>query len=235
MIEGVAVSLLATSVAAAVGGVVGYLWARQRSEARHQGLRQTLRMREDQVRTLTFQLSGLRRVRDKPSATEPTPDPADAKIVAVLDEVRSMVAPLADQARRQAALTALPDFEHRGHLAALLAEIGERAGLSSLVLSDEVGLPVADANSSASDELAASSALLLRFADRLRDSGQPVLVSAIIRDTEGRIVLHRVFDVGRERYVLTAVAERASLAPDALDPALPQIQNLLRQSTPALA
>lgn len=148
-------------------------------------------------------------------------------------QVRDVVGPLADRARMQAALTDLPDdYRHRGHLSALLATVADRAALSSVILSDEAGLPLAEASADASEALAAAASLLLTLTDRLDSSGQPAAVGAVVRDTEGRLVLHRIFLAGRERYVLTGVSKGTSLSPEALDPVLPQIRQLLVQPGP---
>ncbi len=148
-------------------------------------------------------------------------------------QVRGVVGPLADRARMQAALTDLPDdYRHRGHLSQLLATVADRAALSTVILSDEAGLPLAEASAEASEALAAAASLLLTLTDRLDSSGQPAAVGAVVRDTEGRLVLHRIFLAGGERYVLTGVSKGTSLSPEALDPVLPQIRQLLVQPGP---
>ncbi len=234
-------SLLWAAAGMIVGAAIGYLLAARRWASCVEQLRQSRRVKDEESRGLRLQLRGLRRAYETGTLTVDTPpDRSEARIAAVLEEVRSMVAPFAAHAERQAALTALsPSFIHRGHLSALLAEIGARAGLETVVLSDGVGLPLADAGAadgaSTCDALAAASAMVLSLSDRLDDSGQPAMRAAVVRDAVGRTVLYRVFEVAEERYVLTGVTEAASVAPDALDPTLPQLRHILRRPTAAVA
>lgn len=234
-------SLLWGAVGLMVGAVIGHRLAARGWASRVEQLRQARRVREDESRALRLQLRGLRRAYETGSlSVDVAPDRSEDRITAVLEEVRSMVAPFAAQAGRQAALTELsPRFIHRGHLSALLAEIAARAGLETVVLSDGVGLPLADAGAadgaSGCDALAAASAMILSLSDRLDDSGQPTMRGAVIRDAAGRTLLYRIFEVAEERYVLTGVTDDASVAPDALDPTLPQLRHILRRPTAAVA
>ncbi len=145
-------------------------------------------------------------------------------------QVREVVGPIAERARMQTALTNIPDtFSHRGHLEGLLAAIAERAGLSAVILSDEAGLLLAEAGADATDALAATASLLLTLADRLSNSGQPAAVSAVVQDAEARLIVHRIFFAGSERYVLTGVSKRTTVVPDILDPTLARLRRLLLQ------
>ncbi|MCA9550146.1 MAG: hypothetical protein KC933_08930 [Myxococcales bacterium] len=151
----------------------------------------------------------------------------------VLDELREVMAPLAEQARVQSALSEMPTmYLHRGHLGHLLREVAARAGLSTMILSDEVGLPLAATSADASEALAAAASLLLTLADRLASTGQPAPVGVVTRDVEGHLTLHRIFSLDDERYVLTAVSKGTVLAPDSMDPVLPQLRQLLAQRSP---
>ncbi len=224
-----------------VGAVIGYLWAKRIAAARSEQLAQAVRMREDEVRNVRLQLSGLRRAYERGTVSVDVPmQPRDDRVAAVLEEVRSMIAPLAAQAERQAALTHLSfGFANRGHLSGLLDEITRRAGLSAVVLSDAVGLPIADAGTDdgadSGEALAAAAAIVLTLTDRLEQVGQPESLSLVVRDVRGRSVLHRIFDVHNERFVLTGIAESTSLTPDALDATLPQLRHILQKPTAAVA
>lgn len=192
--------------------------ATERSERLEDRLEEIERRDADRMQTLLAQLQQLRGSIEGGSQA------------ALAAEVRDVVGPLADRARLQTALTDLPDtFLHRGHLSRLLVAVAERAALSAVILSDEAGLPLAEASSDASETLAAAASLLLTLSDRLSRSGQPGAVGAVVQDSEGRLVLHRIFQAGDERYVLTGVAKGRSLFPDSLDPVLPQIRQLLVQ------
>ncbi|MCK6551565.1 hypothetical protein L6R52_37380, partial [Myxococcota bacterium] len=120
---------------------------------------------------------------------------------------------------------------HRGHLTSLLEVITARASFGGAVLSDEVGLTVADTGVEGADAIAAAASMLLTLADRLSTSGQPAPVGFVARDGEGHLVLHRIFTAGEQRYVLTAVAKSGALGPDTLDPVLPELRRILAADT----
>jgi hypothetical protein len=249
--------------AAALALVAGaFLVGRRLGRGAEARLQQKVRFKEEELRRTRLELSGVLKAEKSGSLdlhVAPSLDPevaarleameareeARQKELAalieamdgrkVLDELREVVAPLAEHARVQTALTELPSlYRHRGHLGQLLAEVAQRAGLSTMILSDEVGLPLAATAADGSEALAAAASLLLTLADRLASTGQPAPIGAVSRDVEGHLTLHRIFACGEERYVLTAVAKGTVLAPDSLDPILPQLRQLLIQRSAAV-
>lgn len=116
----------------------------------------------------------------------------------------------------------------RGELPRLLDDIGERGGFSAVLLSDEAGLPLAASSSSQDlDRLAGASSLVMLVADRLaRDSG-PAPLAVIVHDEANQQLLSRLFQVGGQTLLLTAVATGTALSPTSLDPALDKIEAVL--------
>lgn len=239
-----------TMIAAIAGGAVlaalgGYLLGARLGVNARERLREALRRKEEELRlsrvelraVLKAQKSG--RVRETLDVVAQSRDievpdaEAKAEVDALAIQVREVMGPIAALARMQAALTELPDtFAHRGHLEGLLDEVARRAALTYVVLSDEAGLPLAASRADSPEAVAAAASVVLTLADRLEHSGQPTAVGAVVHDAESRRILHRIFTAGRERYVLTAVAEGVTLGPDALDPVLPRVRRLLHQLGP---
>lgn len=113
----------------------------------------------------------------------------------------------------------------RRRLSTLLQRVAERGGFSFVLLSDELGLPLAASPGARDPEVQAGvSSLLFTLADRVRQAGGPAPVSVSIRDEAGELTLHRLFSVGPERYLLTAVSKRARVSPEALDSALAALE-----------
>lgn len=116
----------------------------------------------------------------------------------------------------------------RSGLQELLNVIAQRAGMSTVLLADGVGLPLASSNSGDDpDALAAISSLWLSLSDKIGALGFPAPLAAVLKDESHQTILHRVFEVEQERFVLTAVSKGRYLPPDGLDPALSKIGQLL--------
>lgn len=116
----------------------------------------------------------------------------------------------------------------RGGLSPLLDTIAEIGGFTTVLLSDEIGLPLAASGGGSDvDSLAGVSSLLLTLADRVSDIGAPVPIAVTVQDVANRVLVHRIFRVGEERYLLTAVAHGRHVPPTMLDPAIGRIERLL--------
>ncbi len=148
--------------------------------------------------------------------------------------VRSVLGPLAARERIGWALSTIEarTAAHRD-LPDLLDTIAQRSGLGTMLLCDEAGLPLASTSSStlANDTLAAMSALLLNLVDRIEAAGSPAPFSAVFRDEANQVILHRVFSVGKERFVLSAATSGRAMTPDDLDPALDRVVHALTPSS----
>ncbi len=113
-------------------------------------------------------------------------------------------------------------------LPAALTLIADAAGFGTVVLSDDVGLPIAtNSGGKDADIHAGLSSLVLTFIDRVASNGLPAPLAAVLRDEANQVVIHRVFAVGRDRYVLTAVATGKLLAPEALDSTLQSLARII--------
>lgn len=119
----------------------------------------------------------------------------------------------------------------RDELPALLDEVAREGRFSAVLLSDDVGLPIA-ASSGARDAevLAGISSLVLTLADRLVKAGEPVPLAILVRDDAGGLVLHRILTVGEERFLITGVGRDPTLTSEALDPVLPALESALARS-----
>ena len=137
--------------------------------------------------------------------------------------------PLLEQGQVTAALLSLDStLSASGDLREALTLIADLAGFSTVVLSDNVGLPIASNTDAKDIELhSALSSLFLTLIDRVRGNNLPAPIAAVFRDQANQVVVHRVFSVRSERYVMTAVATGKPLAPDALDPALTPVERII--------
>lgn len=147
----------------------------------------------------------------------------------------NVLSPLMENERRGQALQNL-SFSRRGReqLPTLLDSIARRGGFSALLVSDEVGLPLA-ASSGAKDAdvLAGVSSLILTLADRVTQSGGATPNAVLVRDVSNTLFLHRIFTAGEERFLVTAVARGGTMTPESLDPALVALENALSRGQAA--
>lgn len=195
------------AVASIVLWLSGYLFGVRAGKSAREELRRELRTERDRARML-----------DRGPAS--SNDIAQLVKEAVRAARPEEVAPRFD--------TLKGSFKRRSELPALLTAIADEANLTALVLSDESGLPIAQAGSDRrTDTLSATSSVLLSFIDRLAASEMPHPVAAVVHDTEHQRLLYRVFEAGEDRFVLTAVSRGQRIEPDTLDAALGRIESLL--------
>ncbi len=117
---------------------------------------------------------------------------------------------------------------HHGDLTRLLNQIAEKGGFEAVLLSDEEGLPLAaSSNAKDLDRLAAISSLSLLLADRIGRDSAPTPLSLMVHDEADKETLCRIFRVGTQRLLLTAVSTGAQLTPTSLDPALAKLGTAL--------
>ncbi|MFO0616362.1 MAG: hypothetical protein U0414_27470 [Polyangiaceae bacterium] len=148
------------------------------------------------------------------------------------DALQEVLRPMIERERMGRDLARLPpSTSGLGGLPKLLDAIAERGGFTAVVLSDDVGLPLA-ASAGALDveTLAGSSSLLLTLADRAARDGAPPPQAVVVRDASNQTLLHRIFRVGDERFMLTAVARGVEIATGALDPALGTLERALARN-----
>ena len=191
--------------------IAGYLFGVRRGAASRSELRHLLEQAQYEVEVVGKQ--------------------ADTLSGQVIKDIQTAVGSLLDQERATpgADLEGIEsDVKSRGELQRLLDLIASKGHFATVLVSNETGLPVAS-NSKAhnADEIAGLSSLLLSFADRTVQVRQPALNSILLYDETEQATLHRIFRAGEDRYLLTAVASSAALAPNTLDPALGQIEAVL--------
>jgi hypothetical protein len=118
----------------------------------------------------------------------------------------------------------------RGNLTHLLNEIAAKGHFGAVLLSDDHGLPLAASSSARElDRLAMMSSLVVLFADRLSRNGAPAPLSLIVHDGDNRDTLCRIFYVGDQRLLLTAVSTGVPLSPMGLDATLQEVNRVLSQ------
>ncbi|MCA9669694.1 MAG: hypothetical protein KC503_29065 [Myxococcales bacterium] len=147
---------------------------------------------------------------------------------ALKNELEELIAPLLQRERIGAALAQLDPAVAKGDLPQALTAIAEKAGFGTVVLSDDVGLPIAvNDGGKEPDVHAGLSSLLVTLCDRIEGNEQPAPIAAVLRDEANQVVIHRIFRTRKQRYVLTAVSNGAAVPPDVLDPALNTVERIL--------
>ena len=140
-----------------------------------------------------------------------------------------VLGPLMERERRAQGLTLLsPNRRGRHHLPRLLDMLVRRGGFATVLLSDEMGLPLAASSGARdADVIAGVSSLVFTLADRVASSGAAAPMAVLLRDSSNQRILHRIFTVEKERFLVTAVAKGNEIATDALDPALAALEDIL--------
>lgn len=148
-----------------------------------------------------------------------------------VEEVQRVLAPLMERERMHAELAKLEIGRGtRGELPRLMDAISRIGNFSSVVLSDEVGLPLASTRSEDGELLAGLWSILFTVADRIATSGEPTPIAIVVHDAANQTILHRLFSAVGSRFLLTAVCRGRSLPPEALDPALDKLERVLAGS-----
>ena len=115
----------------------------------------------------------------------------------------------------------------RSNLVLLLDQIAEKGQFWGVSLHDEQGLLLAASrNSKNPDRQTALSALVLVFSERIARDG-PAPLSLLVHDEANMATLCRIFKVGEQQLLLSAVATGSQLTPTALDPALAKVDSVL--------
>ena len=216
-------------------------------EAQNAALKAQLADDQNIVRELSAQLE---RARSMLAGRAPATDSSGQRVEEIASRVKAEIAPLLQGAQRSeqlhadlkrqlqplldrdqaaSALAKLdPAIADTGDLPKALTLIADAGGFATVVLSDNVGLAMANNNGGKDVEVHAGlSSLLLTMVDRVQGNDLPAPIAAVFRDQANQVVVHRVFSVGSERYVLTAVATGKSMSPDILDPTLKTVERII--------
>lgn len=138
---------------------------------------------------------------------------------------------LAERAPPRAPLEGLDaQLDATEDLTEVLDAVARVGGFVTVLVSDDVGFPLATNRAAESAEtLAGISAMLLTLFDRVATHAEPRPRAAVFRDEGGRLVVYRVFNLQGTRLVLTAVNSGALVPPEVLDPALVSIERALNR------
>ncbi len=146
--------------------------------------------------------------------------------------VQKTLSPMLERERLGRELAQLEGGSTLGELPRLLDGIAQKGGFSSVVLSDDVGLPLAASSGAQSvDWLAGMASLVLTLVERSERSGEPRPIGVVVHDESNQMLLHRIFRVGADQFLLTAVTRGKDVAPSALDPALAKLERVLARPT----
>jgi hypothetical protein len=153
----------------------------------------------------------------------------DLHVRELSETVSGLLGPIVERERLGLELARLdPSLSSRGALSQLLSAVAKRAGFSTVLITDNNGLPMAQSEGAKQTEmLCATLGLLLNMVDRISSNGSSHPLAVVLRDSDNQIALHRLFKVEGQRYVLTAIASGGLLPPDILDPVLARIERAL--------
>lgn len=151
-----------------------------------------------------------------------------ADTTALRDALREMIAPMLERDRLGKELSSLEGGTSLAELPRMLDSIATKSGFSTVLLSDDVGLPLAtNASARDVDVLAGIASFLLKFADRAERDGTSRPQAIVVFDESNQHVLHRIFAVDSSRFTLSAVSRGVHVAPSALDAALGKLERVL--------
>jgi hypothetical protein len=247
-------ALLLAFAAAGLWVAVGYLVGVRRGRSARDGLRAELLSATAARSSGEKELLQTRALLDEARAqlvahpgavasAEPIKDQIDGAVKALLqpllardlhtrelhDAINGLLGPMVERERLGLELTRL-DASLKGNvgLSQLLSTMARRAGFSTVLVTDNNGLPMGQNEGAQHVEvLGASLGLLLTMVDRIAANGAPAPLAVVMRDAENHIAVHRMFKVEGQRYVLTAITSGSFLSPDTLDPTLARIERVL--------
>ena len=195
----------------------GYLFGLRKGAQAREDLRQQTQQQAETLRQLTDQSS--RRAADQEVSLRTT--------------IQQVLAPLVERERLSLDMAQVStNAGQRRDLAPLLDKIATVGTFTTVLLSNEEGLPLASNRTSKNlDRLAAASTRLAVVADQVAGEEGRAPLSIMVRDASGATTLCRIFRVQGQRLALTAVSNDQRLTSVALDPALMKIESAL--STPS--
>ena len=146
--------------------------------------------------------------------------------------IEETLAPLVRRDRFDLDLSRLDvDAGRRRDLGLLLDKIAEVGNVSTVVLADEEGLPLAaNGRGSEVDRRAADASLVLLLADRLGSGERPQPRAMVVHDSADETTVCRIFEVAGRRLMLSATTTDGRLTPTALDPVLVKVVAMLAPS-----
>lgn len=203
--------------------LAGYLFGVKQGHQSRERLRKQLSTRRDiKIDALLQQSKALQRV------IEPLAE-WDVQVEKLRTDIQQVQASMTHHDQVALDLTNLQtSTSNRGDLTSLMDEIAEKAHFEAVLLSDENGLPLVSSSQAKDlDRLAAIASFVVIFGDRISRDDAASPIAFLVRDNQKRDILCRIFHVGSQRLVLTAVSDKQQLTPSALDPALDKVTSLL--------
>ncbi len=220
------ITIFAGLAAATMLLLAGYLFGVKQGHQVREKLRKKLFEQQDlKIDTLLQQSDALQRVIEPLSKW-------DKQVEKLRADIKQMQSNIIHHDQVALELTGLQtNTSSRDDLARLMDEIAEKAHFEAVLLSDENGLPLVASNQAKHlDRIAAIASFVIIFSDRIssRDNTPATYpLSFLVRDNNNKDILCRIFQVGNQRLVLTAVSAQLPLTPGALDPALEKVNSLL--------
>jgi hypothetical protein len=203
--------------------LAGYLFGIKRGHKVREQLREQLFEQKDlKIDTLLQQSDALQRV------IEPLAD-WDTQVEKLHASIQQMQASMVNHDQVALELSNLQtSSKDRGGLSILMDEIANKAQFESVLLCNENGLPLVSSNNAKDlERLAAIASFVVIFGDRMSRDDSPSPVSFLVRDSNNKDILCRIFHVGKQRLIITAVSIKQQLTSSALDPALEKVISLL--------
>jgi CTP:molybdopterin cytidylyltransferase MocA len=138
-------------------------------------------------------------------------------------QLHAMLASVLEREKLTLSLSHLADDPAHRDLSQLLDAIAEAGHFSTVMLSDNAGLPVATstniaASSDSIERLVGASSLMLIVADRADTNGEPRPLGFVVHDESNRMACYRIFEVDGARFLLTVTTRARQLVPSSLDP-----------------
>lgn len=202
--------------------LAGYLFGIKQGQRAREMLRGQLFDQKDfKIDTLLQQSDALQRV------IEPLSD-WDTQVKKLNSSIQKMQASIVNKDQVALELSNLKTSSNRGDLSNLMDEIAEKADFESVILCNENGLPlVSSKNTEDLERLAAIASFVVIFGDRMSRNNSPSPISFLVRDSSKKDILCRIFHVGKQRLIMTAVSTNQKLTPNALDPTLEKVVSML--------
>lgn len=169
-----------------------------------------------------------RQVRELRRAMEPLLD-REQRVQHLQARLETLITPLMAREKlgQDLANLALTSKTSRG-LGELLQNVADRGHFSAVLLSDEAGLPLAASDDTPNAEaMAGVSSLLLILADRIPRHGLSAPDAFILRDSSGKLTMHRIFASNDKRYLLSVISEDRQISPDLFDGVIGKLAGLL--------
>ena len=147
-------------------------------------------------------------------------------------QFQTMLAPVLEREKLTLSLLNLASDPTHRDLPELLDAIAEAGHFSTVMLSDNAGLPVATSTNIAAspdsiERLVGATSLMLVVADRADTNGEPRPLGFVVHDESNRMACYRIFEVDGNRFLLMVTTRARQLLPSSLDPIVGKVEATL--------